>query len=199
MAAVTSTIAAGITIAGGVAAGAGAIKRGAEAKKKDTLEAAKAAELIKSEQLALQDRETKNAKFRELSKLERVTDNIRNDVQATNMDASNTLFTNFVESTNTESRAGFAGGGTASDLFTDASTNLREKVDIQSQKIENTKGGIVDDFSIGTESISIADAKGRADIEQRFQARLGEIGSVADTFWEGVFGSDNEIEGYNYG
>ena len=109
------------------------------------------------------------------------------------------MFTNFVESTNVESKAGFAGGGTASDIYSDASLNLKDKVDMQYEKIDNAKGGIVDDFSISTESISIADAKGRADIEQRFQARLGEIGSVADTFWEGVFGSDNEIEGYNYG
>ena len=80
MAAITSTIAAGITIAGGIAAGAGAIKRGVEAKKKSPLEAAKAAETIKNEEFVLQTRETENAKLRELSKLERATNNIRTDV-----------------------------------------------------------------------------------------------------------------------
>jgi len=99
MAAVTSTIAAGLTIAGGVAAGIGAVKRGSEARNKDTLSAAKAAEEIRNEQIALQNRETTNAKKGQLSQLERVTDDIRTNVGAANANASDSLFANFVEST----------------------------------------------------------------------------------------------------
>jgi|10_taG_2_1085330.scaffolds.fasta_scaffold12037_2 hypothetical protein len=199
MAAVTSTIAAGLTIAGGVAAGIGAVKRGSEARNKDTLSAAKAAEEIRNEQIALQNRETTNAKKGQLSQLERVTDDIRTNVGAANANASDSLFANFVESTNVASKTGFAGSSTVDNLSDNAKSTVRRKTSEELTMLENRKGGAVDDFSTGIEGISIADAKGRADIEERFSSRIAEIGSVADTFMEGVFGSDNEIEGYNYG
>jgi len=202
MAAVTSTVAAGLVIIGGVAAGVGKVKSGLEASKRgkgDMLAAANAAEEIRTEQNKLQSRETKNAQSGQLSQLQRATEEIKLGAKSMNSSANDSLFSNFVEGQQLEAGSGFAGSGQIKNIQADASSGIRRKVGEEMESLENRSGGLKEDFSFGMENISIADARSRADVEQRFQDRISEIGSVADTFMEGVFGSDNEIEGYNYG
>ena len=64
--------------------------------------------------------------------------------------------------------------------------------------LELKSKGVSSDYINTIEGINISKEKDLAAINQRFTQRLGEIGGTADTFMEGIFGSDNSIKGYDY-
>ena len=65
-------------------------------------------------------------------------------------------------------------------------------------ELELKSKGASSDYINTIEGINISKEKDLAAINQRFTQRLGEIGQTADTFMEGIFGSDNKIKGYDY-
>ena len=198
MAALTS-IAAGITIAGAAVAGAGAIASGFNAMGRDTSGAADAAERIKNEQQALLNRETKAANKQNQSQFKQATENIRLSVRETNESANTTMLKAYQDKQNIGNKIGFASSGSVDYMDDITKGSVRKGVDLSMDKISLQAESAESSFGYGSETISIADARKEADIEERFQGRLAEIGSVADTFWEGIWGSDNEIKGYDYG
>lgn len=198
MAALTA-IAAGITIAGAAVAGAGAVARGFDAWGKDTKGAADAAERIKNEQQALLDRETKSANKQNQSKFSQATENIRLSLRETNESANITMLKSYENKQSLGSKVGFESSGSVEYADDVTKGNIRKAVDLSVDKITTQSEAAETTFGFSSGTISIADARKEADMEERFQGRLAEIGSVADTFWEGIWGPDNEIQGYNYG
>jgi len=199
MAALTATIAAGITITGAAVAVGGAVARGFSAKGKDTKGAAYAAEKIREEQIKLQNKETSSAQKQNKSQFEQATDSIRTAVSESNKASSSSLLKAYFDKSNMSQKTGFAGSGQLDYADELTQGTIRGSADIAMEKFETQQKGAEASYAFGETRTDIASQRSFANIEERFSGRLAEIGAVADTFWEGVWGADNEIQGYNYG
>ena len=168
------------------------------AENTDTLGQAKNAEQIRSDEIALSGRTTDLSLKKNKTAFELAMESITN--QAGDVSAQGTK--SFVDigkgQGNIIEKGGFAGSGQADEFLVDAKTDVRSAVDRSMSDLELKSKGASADYMNTIEGVNISREKDLAAINQRFTQRLGEIGSTADSWSEGIFGSNNSIKGYDY-
>ena len=168
------------------------------AENTDTLGQAKNAEQIRSDEIALSGRTTDLSLKKNKTAFELAMESITN--QAGDVSAQGTK--SFVDigkgQENIIRKGNFAGSSQADEFLVDAKTDVRSAVDRSMSDLELKSKGASADYMNTIEGVNISREKDLAAINQRFTQRLGEIGSTADSWSEGIFGSNNKIKGYDY-
>ena len=95
-------------------------------------------------------------------------------------------------------RSGFASSGEVESSFRDMTTSVRSGVESNMEDLALKSKSSASDYMSTIEGVSISKERSLAAINERFTQRLGEIAATADTFREGIFGSDNKIKDYDY-
>jgi len=177
-----ATLAAGATLLGMGAKAIGALGRGFSAGGADTKKAASAAEKIKADQEALLRRETE-------SQFSLATQNMLRETQAVNLGARESLMKTFREKGSLiKQTGGIANIGEIEAVTSEAYASTRGRNKYALDKIGSQYSGTIT-------GIDIARERSLAGINERFNARIAEIGQIPDTFWEGMFGSNQQISG----
>ena len=179
-----ATLAAGATLLGMGAKAIGALGRGWSASQAgaDTKKAASAAEKIKADQEALLRRETE-------SQFSLATQNMLRETQAVNLGARESLMKTFREKGSLiKQTGGIANIGEIEAVTSEAYASTRGQNKYALDKIGSQYSGTIT-------GIDIARERSLAGINERFNARIAEIGQIPDTFWEGMFGSNQQISG----
>tara|TARA_R110002074_G_scaffold239374_2_gene411179 strand:- start:904 stop:1500 length:597 start_codon:yes stop_codon:yes gene_type:complete len=193
-----SWIVAGIAIAGATVKTIGAGVNAYNANKTDTLGQAKNAEQIRSDEIALSRRTTDLSLKKNKTAFELAMESITNQVGDVSAQGTKSFVDIGKGQGDIIEKGGFAGSGQADEFLVDAKTDVRSAVDRSMSDLELKSKGASADYMNTIEGVNISREKDLAAINQRFTQRLGEIGSVADTGMEGIFGSDNSIKGYDY-
>jgi len=193
---VTAASVATVVGAGFKAVGAGV--KGLNAYNADTLGQAENAEQIRLDEIALSNRTSSLNLKKNKTAFELAMESITNQAGDVSAQGSSSLLEALKGRDSLASKGNFAMSGEAKQSLIDSKTNIRSAVDRSMEDLELKSKGASADYINTIEGISISKEKDLAAINQRFTQRLGEIGGTADTFMEGMFGSNQSIKGYDY-
>lgn len=192
------TAAAGASLFGTGLKAVGAGIKGFNASNADTLGQAENAEQIRKDEIALSNRTSNLNLKKNKTAFELAMESITNQVGDVSAQGTKSLLEISESHGNIIEKGGFAGSSQADQTIVDAKGDVRSSVSRSMSDLELKSKGASADYINTIESINISKEKDLAAINQRFTQRLGEIGGTADTFMEGIFGSDNKIKGYDY-
>jgi len=188
----------GLAVAGAAVKTVGAGIKGFNAMNTDTLAQAENAEQIRLDEIALSNRTSSLNLKKNKTAFELAMESITNQAGDVSAQGAKSLLEISKGQGNIIEEGGFAGSSQADAFLVDAKTDVRSSVDSSMSDLELKSKGASADYISTIEGISISKEKDLAAINQRFTQRLGEIGGTADTFVEGIFGSNNKIKGYDY-
>lgn len=179
------------------AKGVGAIGKGYAAEGFDSSQAVDAAERIKLEREALLRRETQNQIQSTRSQYALATENILNQLDESSGQSSSNLLKIFREREMlSQKTGGLASVGVLDTMTSESKGSVREGHERTLDKLSLQQKGVYEDMRSGLTGIDISRERSLAGIQERFDARISEIGAMPDTFWEGAFGySDFRIKG----
>ena len=190
-------VATAIAGAGLVAKGVAAAGKGFAAKGFDSSQAADAAGRIKLEREALLRKETLNQIQSTRSQYALATENILNQVGESSGQSSSNLLKIFREREMlSQKTGGLASVGVLDTMTSESRGSVREGHERIMDKLSLQQKGAYEDMRSRLVGIDISRERSLAGIQERFDARISEIGAMPDTFWEGALGySDFRIKG----
>jgi len=191
-------VGAAISIAGAGVKTLGAGIKGYQSMNTDTLGQAQNAEQIRQDEISLANRETALSLNKNKSAFQLSIEGLTNQVGKIGSSGTSDLFSAALNKDTLSKRTGFASSGEVESSFNDMTANVRSSVKSNMEDLELKSKASTSDFMSGIEGVNLARERSLASINERFTQRLGEIGGTADTFREGIFGSDNKIKGYDY-
>ena len=189
-----ATAAAAVTVGGAAVKTIGAYKSGKAAEKFDSKQAEKLAEEVRDKEEALLRKETASKIRSAKSQYELATESISNQVMDTNLAVSDSLLKTFSEQSYLSQKGGFAGSGQLDTMTSDSYRSARKKGESAIDKLAIQQKGSYEKMVSTLTGVDIFKEKSLAAIGERFDARIAEIAATPDTFWEGIFGSDYEID-----
>lgn len=188
----------GLAVAGAAVKTVGAGIKGFNAMNTDTSGQAENAEQIRLDEIALSNRTSSLNLKKNKTAFELAMESITNQVGDVSAQGTKSFVDIGKGQENIIRKGNFAVSGQADEFLVDAKTDVRSSVDRSMSDLELKSKGASADYISTIEGISISKEKDLAAINQRFTQRLGEIGGTADTFMEGVFGTNQSIKGYDY-
>lgn len=188
------------TVAGAAVKTIGAGVKGYQAHKagKDTAAQAENAEQIRQDEIALANRESALTLNKNKSAFQLTMEGLTNQVGQIGSKGNTDLFSAALNKDTLSKRSGFASSGEVESSFRDMTTSVRSGVESNMEDLALKSKSSASDYMSTIEGVSISKEKSLAAINERFTQRIGEIGATADTFKEGIFGSDNKIKDYDY-